>query len=310
MKLSRTRRLPQVANMEAFLAVARSRSMTAAADELCLTQGAVSRQILDLEKFVGTSLFSRGTRGLELTQAGQQLAEQLQPALAHLEDVFGAFRSTGRQVLNVSITPSFGLEIITRNISDFLDQHPQYLINFHTRVGEVDVEQEDGLDAAVVAGEPGAKGVDGELLCSTPCYPFISASLCSAAQAQDPAVLLRYKLIGQVRQSDAWPEYLQGLGLPYSPEMIGTNLSMLTGAAQAVVNGLGIALLPEYVAHKHVAAGEIRRIGSTPHHARNSSYFLVSRRSVRDRSIFQDFQAWLLALGQRIEATGSAEAAA
>ncbi len=108
MKISRDKRLPPVANMEAFLAVARTRSVTAAAQELFLTQGAVSRQILDLEKFVGVSLFKRGVRGLELNLAGQQLAASLQPVLSQLQVVFTALRAPGRETLNVSVTPSLG----------------------------------------------------------------------------------------------------------------------------------------------------------------------------------------------------------
>jgi DNA-binding transcriptional LysR family regulator len=299
MKVSRKKRLPPIANMEAFLAVARSRSVTVAAEELFLTQGAVSRQILDLEKFVGTSLFSRNPRGLELTTAGQQLAAKMQPVLAQLEDVFVSLKSPGRETLNVSITPSLGLEIITREINGFLKEHPQYLINFFTRVGDVDVEEEEGLDAAVVSGEPRSKGGNPELLCSPSFYAYISADLMPGTQA-DLSALYQHKLIGQMRHTDAWPDYFERLGLVFSPDMIGANHSMLSAAAQAVLNGAGIALLPEFIAHRHVAAGTMRRICDTAYTPRHSSYYLISKKSVRERPIYLHFRSWLMELGRTV----------
>jgi LysR family transcriptional regulator, glycine cleavage system transcriptional activator len=301
MKVSRNKRLPPVANMEAFLAVARSRSVTVAAEELFLTQGAVSRQILDLEKFVGTSLFSRGPRGLELTTAGQQLVAKMQPLLAQLEDVFVSLTSPGRETLNVSITPSLGLEVITREVHAFLKDNPTYLVNFFTRVGDVDVEEEEGLDAAVVSGEPRSKGGHPELLCSPPLYAYASTDLLAGDQAAGIAALYQHKLIGQMRHTHAWPEYFERLGLVFSPDMIGANHSMLSAAAHAALNGTGIALLPDFIAHRHVLEGKLRRISETAYVPQHSSYFLISKKSVRERPIYVKFRAWLVDLCRTID---------
>jgi LysR family transcriptional regulator, glycine cleavage system transcriptional activator len=304
MKVSRKTRLPPIANMEAFLAVARSRSVTVAAEELFLTQGAVSRQILDLEKFVGTSLFSRSAKGLELTSAGQQLAAKMQPVLSELEGVFVALKTPGRETLNVSITPSLGVEIVTREVNEFLKENPRYLVNFFTRVGEVNVEEEEGLDAAVVSGEPRAKGGNPERLYSPAFYAYISPELMPGSKAGDLSALYQHKLIGQMRHPDAWPEYLESLGLVFSPDMIGANHSMLTAAAQAVLNAAGIALLPEFIAQRHVADGKIRRICDTPYFPRDSSYYLVSKKSVRERPIYLKFRLWVMALCLELDQGG------
>jgi DNA-binding transcriptional LysR family regulator len=297
MKVSRKARLPPIANMEAFLAVARSRSVTAAAEELFLTQGAVSRQILDLEKFAGTSLFSRSPRGLELTTAGQQLAAKMHPVLGQLEGIFLSLKTSGRETLNVSLTPSLGLEIIGRETNEFLRENPRYLINFLTRVGEVNVEEEEGLDAAVVSGEPRSKGGHPELLFSPSFYAYAAPELVRGhADSGDLSALYQHKLIGQVRHPNSWPEYFERLGLVFAPDMIGANHSMLTSAAQAVLIGAGIALLPEFVAHRHVAEGKMRRICDTPYVPRDSAYYLISKKSVRERPIYQMFRSWLMAL--------------
>lgn len=296
MKVSRKNRLPPVANMEAFLAVARSRSVTVAAEELFLTQGAVSRQILDLEKFVAISLFSRGPRGLELTNAGQELAAKLQPVLSQLEEVFVSVKSPGSETLNVSLTASLGLEYIHPAANEFLEKHPEYLINFITRVGEFELEEEEALDAAVISGRPRSNSGNPELLCSPSFYAYISTALMPASAASDLSALYRHKLIGQMRHPVAWPEFFERLGLVYSPNMIRANHSMLSAAAQAVLDGTGIALLPDYVARKHVLAQKIRRVCETPYVPRQSSYFLVSKKSARDRRIYIDFRAWIMDL--------------
>lgn len=301
MKVSRKNRLPPVANMEAFLAVARSRSVTVAAEELFLTQGAVSRQILDLEKFVGVSLFSRGPRGLELTTAGHDLAAKLQPMLSQLEELFVAVRSPGSESLNVSLTPSLGLEYIHPAANEFLDAHPDYVINFITLTGEVDLEEEDGVDVAVISGKPRSNAGDPELLFSPSFYAYISTALVPASAASDLSVLYRHKLIGQMRHPDAWPDFFGRLGLVYSPNMVRATHSMLSAAAQAVLDGTGIALLPDYVARKHVTAGRMRRVCDTAYVPRQSSYYLVSRKSVRERRIYVDFRAWITALCRAID---------
>ncbi|WP_165972565.1 LysR family transcriptional regulator [Paracandidimonas soli] len=281
--------------MEAFIMVARSRSITVAAEKLFLSQGAVSRQILDLEKFVGVSLFSRGSKGLELTTAGQQLAAKIQPVLSQLEEVFASLKSPGRETLNISAMPSFGLEIISPAVNDFLQRNPQYLINFLTTVGDVNLEEEE-FDAAIVLGEPRSRDGNPELLCTPSYFPYISADLAPCNQAVDHSVLYQHKLIGQLRHPDAWPEYFEQLGLVFSPDMVGGNHSMLTTSAQAVLQGTGVALLPEYIVHKYVMDGKVRRICDTPYLPRCSSYYLVSKKSVRERLIFLEFRSWLMQL--------------
>lgn len=293
MKVSRKRKIPPIANMEAFLAVARSCSVTAAAEELFLTQGAVSRQISDLEKFLGVSLFSRSSGNLEITTAGQELAANLNPVLSQLSEMFVPLHSPKRGSLNVSLTPSISLEIINLEVNDFLMKHPQYLINFLTSVGEVDLEKED-TDAAVVSGEPRSKDGNPELLYAPSYYPYISTELMPNSRATDHTALYKHKLIGQIRHPDAWPGYFERLGLVFSPDMVGANHSMLTASAQAVLRGTGIALLPEYIARRHVADGTLFRVCDTSYLPRHSSYYLVSKKSVRERPIFLAFRSWLI----------------
>ena len=132
-----------------------------------------------------------------------------------------------------------------------------------------------------------------ELLCSPPFYAYISADLLAPGVAGDMTALCNHKLIGQMRHTEAWAEYMQIVGLAFSPDMIGGNHSMLTTAAQAVLNGSGIALLPDFIASRHVLAGAMRRVCSTAYRPPHSSYYLTSKKSVRERPIYLAFRKWL-----------------
>jgi DNA-binding transcriptional LysR family regulator len=292
MKLSSKRNLPSIANIESFLSVARLGSITAAAEELFLTQGAVSKQVLELEKFVGTSLFTRTAQGLHLTPSGKALFERVSPLISDLADAFVNARST-RSVVNISVPPSFGMELVTPNLSTFQEENPSMLLNLHSRTGEVDLEKE-GLDAAVVLGEPRSTAYRTERLFVPILFPYVSPALLHGAPS-GLTVMQHCKLIGLVTMPAAWSEYFAGLNLAYQPSMVGTNHSLLSTAAQAVISGYGIAMLPEYVADQHVRARLMVRITDSPYLG-SKPYFLVARRQVSESEEFRRFREWLLKL--------------
>ncbi|KWT97961.1 MULTISPECIES: LysR substrate-binding domain-containing protein [unclassified Variovorax] len=294
MKLSTKRHLPSIANIESFLSVARLHSVTAASEELFLTQGAVSKQILELEKHVGKSLFTRSAQGLQPTAAGRALFERLSPLVADLEDAFGEIRAEARSVLNISVSPSFGMEIIAPNLSDFMEANPWLMVNLYTRLGEVDLDRE-GLDAAVVSGESRSNAYASERLFTPALFPYISPALLAPGAEGELSALTRSKLIGLVNMSSAWPDYFDMLGLPFSPSMVVANHSLLSTSAQAVISGYGIALLPEYLAGQHVRTGLMVRIGNTAYRGSNP-YYLMARKQCVSGEPYQRFRDWLLGL--------------
>jgi LysR family glycine cleavage system transcriptional activator len=294
MKLSSKRNLPSIANIEAFLSVARLRSITAASEELFLTQGAVSKQVLDLEKYVGTSLFTRSTQGLQLTPAGDALFQRISPLVASLVDAFSDVRAESRSVLNISVPPSFGMEIITPNISDFLEANPSLLVNLFSRLGDVDLDRE-GLDAAVIFGASRSSVYLSERLFAPAFYPYVSPALLAPGASASLDALSHCKLIGIVTMPTAWSSYFAELGLAFTPTMVGINHSLLSMTAQAVISGYGIALLPEYLAGQHVRSGLMVRVSNTPYRG-SDPYFLICRRLVANSDAYLQFRNWLLGL--------------
>src|SRR3569832_1367152 len=158
------RLLPNTAALAAFEAVARLGSFTAAARELDLTQGAISRQISLLEEQFGRRLFERDSRNVRLSAAGEIYAEAVRAALGQLRDAaLGLMSNRHSGVLNVAILPTFGTRWLMPLIPDFVARHPDITINFATRIGCF-VFVCVWLDAAIHHGMPDWPEADCTLL--------------------------------------------------------------------------------------------------------------------------------------------------
>src|SRR5689334_14238921 len=141
--------LPPLAQLEAFEAAARSLSFTKAADELSLTQSAISRQIKALEEHFEFPLFRRLHRALSLTEEGQALYQSVADVLAQLHDVAGRLRRRpGSRTLVVTTTPGFaGIWLIPR-LATFTAAHPEIDVRISAANNFVNLDRE-GVDVAV-----------------------------------------------------------------------------------------------------------------------------------------------------------------
>ncbi|WP_076999839.1 LysR family transcriptional regulator [Variovorax sp. KK3] len=294
MTISTKRRLPPISHIEAFLSVMRLRSITAASEELFLTQGAVSKQVQEFEKFVGGRVFNRSPQGLQPTAFGQALYERLSPLVTALSAAFVDARAQTRSVLNISVPPSVGMEILAPRLREFQETNPEHQINLITRVGEVDLDWES-LDAAVISGIPRSTAYVSERLFTPALHPYVSPSLLTTGTGPGLDVLATGKLIAVANMVDAWPDYFATLGLPFEPTQVASVHSMLSTSAQAVISGFGIALLPAYVADQHARAGAMVRISEVPYLGMKP-YYLLARRQVVSSEAFQAFRNWLVPL--------------
>lgn len=144
--------LPPLQTLRAFTAIARLKSFTMAADEMAVTQTAVSHQITQLENWIGGRLFVRDRRGVELTPLGQGLLPDVVQALENLGHALGrARRSLDSPKLRISTTPEFATQWLTPRLAGFCDAHPQIDVSVtvqYRRVRFVD----DDVDVAIWLG--------------------------------------------------------------------------------------------------------------------------------------------------------------
>src|SRR5215469_4051461 len=135
--------------LRAFETAARHRSFTRAADELCVTQAAISYQVKGLEARLGIRLFRRSNRGLKLTDEGVALAPTLFEAFGAIDRLFERFESGGAQeVLTVSAVGTFVIGVLLERLPAFRAEHPRIDLRLLTNNNKVDLVAE-GLDYAI-----------------------------------------------------------------------------------------------------------------------------------------------------------------
>ncbi|MDF2810064.1 MAG: hypothetical protein K0S56_1095 [Microvirga sp.] len=146
--------LPSMSLLRAFEASARHQSFTAAAAELNLTQGAVSRQIRVLEELLASDLFLRERQTVRLTAAGETYAMEIREALRRISSATLSFRANPQGgTLNLAILPTFGTRWLAPRLPQFLRENPGITINVTTRLAPFDFNLEHA-DAAIHFGGP------------------------------------------------------------------------------------------------------------------------------------------------------------
>lgn len=293
MKSTTSRNLPAVANLLAFETTARLGSVTEAAEELCLTQSAVSKQLSELESFLGIRLLDRRKGAVTATATGEAYLKQVRTVLNLLEEatleVLSGRGAGGR--LDLSVPVSLGNIWLLPRLLQFAKQHPQIQLNITTKVGPVDLVH-SGLDAAIMycAGPPpGHFGVEVMPLELFPvCAPDRLPRGGSLAQA-----LRSLPLLHQNAAPDAWPAYLAQIGAKVARPADGPRYGLLTMGLQAAVGGMGLALLPDYVTGDDIAAGRLLRV-SRRGYLSPKAYYFVCLEEKRTHPTLVTFVEWLL----------------
>lgn len=285
------RLLPNINALAAFEAVARLGSFTVAAQELDLTQGAVSRQIRLIEDQFGRRLFERDSRNVRLSAAGETYAEVVRSALGQLRDAaLGLMSNRHSGILNLAILPTFGTRWLMPMIPDFVDNNPDITINFVTRVGRFDFARER-LDAAIHYGLPDWPEADSTLLVREMVAPVVSPEFLAERSIATPADIGRLPLLHMATRPGAWTEWFehQGLSAPTGP---GMQFEQFGTAAQACMAGLGVALLPQILISGELQRGQLVPAPGQPMHSR-SAYYLVVPHDKRGHPPVASFRDWL-----------------
>src|SRR5215475_5018528 len=190
------RRLPPLNALKAFEAAARSESFTRAAEELHVTQGAVSHQVKALEATLGLKLFNRERQRLTLTDSGREYLAVVRDALDRI--ALGTERLMQRQtsgVLTVSTAPDFAAKWLVYRLGRFAERHPEIDLRVSASAHHVDFARED-VDLALRHGDGKWPGLDVVRLCSEQLFPVCSPKLVSGYKRISSASdLLKFTLL-------------------------------------------------------------------------------------------------------------------
>jgi LysR family transcriptional regulator of beta-lactamase len=275
--------------LRAFEAAARHLSFTRAAEELCVTQAAVSHQVKALEDHLGTALFRRTTRGLVLTDEGTALAPTVEDAFSRIEQALGAIAQGGsREVLTVGVVGTFALGFLVERIADFRVQYPFVDLRLMTNNNKVDLWTES-LDFAIRFGAGAWHGVQADRLMGAPVSPLCSAA--TASHLRQFGDLEKFTLLRSYRTRD-WPSWLEAAGISKLSAR-GPIFDASTLMVQAAILGQGIALAPPSMFRRELNLGLL--VQPFPLEVDVGSYWLTRLITKPLTPAMEGFQTWIMA---------------
>ncbi len=287
------RLIPSLSLLSAFEAVCRTGSTLAAARDLDLSQGAVSRLIQNLEGQLGVMLFLREHRRLVPTDAALAYRRDVVKALDLITRGAMRLRSNASGgAISLSVLPAFGTRWLTPRLPAFLAAHPGITINLGTRVRPFDFEEE-GFDAAIHFGtedwpNTGFAKLFDEVLVAV-CAPGFLAQ----HPARSPADMVGLSLLQLDSRPAAWRAWFGHHGVD-APAPQGMLFDQFAPMVEAAAQGLGVALLPQFLAQAEIAAGRLVRLfGDGVRGA--GSYYLVWPKTGAWYPPLQAFRTWLVA---------------
>lgn len=286
------RQLPPLNALRAFEAAARLESFSKAADVLHVTHGAVSRQIHQLEDWMGRTLFERRHRGVTLTEAGRVYLAEISLAFERIETATARqLEQSPRRVLRVNAPATFTLRWLIPRLSEFHAAHPHLEIRLSSSNEEV-AALRDTFDVVIRGGPRIWKGYRGHEFLAEHRLPVCSPKILAATPLRRPADLKRHTLLHTTSQPDAWSEWLALAGLPDLHPRHTVTMEHFYLTLQAALDGVGVAMGPMILVAEDLAAGRL----VTPFEGPKLStwhYFTYVPEGLAEQTSIKTFCHWL-----------------
>lgn len=294
MKLSRN---PPFAALRALEAAARHLNFTRVAEELNVTQSAVSHQIRHLEELWGLKLFDRPPRGLVLTRAGQTLAPVVRQFLDDLERTLDTLQTEGKRApLRVDMLQSFSVKWLVPRLGGFHDEHPDIDVWISTHDELINFATQEA-DVAIRLGHGEYPGLHSTLLLREYVFPVCSpAFMEEQGSLNEPADLLNSPLL--LRLGDPahpnWQGWFTKAGVEGATLIEGPRFPDSNMALQAAMDGQGVALARSAHVGDDLKAKRLVRLFDV-HYPSSVFYYLVCPEVKAEKPHIQAFREWLLA---------------
>lgn len=284
------RHLPALSGLLALEAVERLGTTTAAARELNLTPGAISRALREVEAQLGVPLLIRDRQRLRPTPAARVYVAQARRALDLLGQAGQRLRAGGGgAVLSLAILPAFGMHWLAPRLRSFRQRNPGVSLTLSTRLRPFDLAGE-GVDAAIHYGRADWPDADHLLLMEEEVQAVAAPGLLPAPP-DAVAELLSWPLLQIESRMGDWGRWFAEQGLPgQRPE--GMVFDQFATMQQAAIHGLGVALLPRFLIADDLAAGRLVPVWGGPVRAAGS-YWLVWPRNTLANPALTAFRDWI-----------------
>lgn len=290
--LGQRKLIPSTSMLMAFEASARNGSFTMAAQELNLTQGAISRQVGALEKQLGVMLFKRVKKSIKLTEAGEIYAIEVAAALKTIRNAsLSAMSDTQGKTLNLAILPTFGMRWLMPRFPDFLKKNPQITVNFTSKLSPFDFASEE-LHCAIHFGHDNWPETQATFLMGEDAVPVAAPSLILNPALLSPHDISKMPLLHLETRPDAWGQWFEQNGLEPQTDK-GMVLEQFAMVTQAAVAGLGVAMMPQFLIQTELDNGELTILLDVALES-DAGYYLVTPKMHSSNSPVAALKEWLL----------------
>jgi LysR family glycine cleavage system transcriptional activator len=290
----RRRRIPPLNHLRAFEVAARHESFTRAADELCVTQGAISRHVKALEDHLGVELFERGALGVKLHRGGALYAAALTRALDRIatatEEVWS---SRGKMTLTVQGFTTLLMRWLIPRLPGLQADHPQLEVRLHSSPSPADFLR-DRVDVAILYGDGNWSGLQADLLFRDELMP-----VCSPAYLRRNAQLLAvgdlggHDIIHHNRRREDWPQWLALAGSPDVRPRSEQSYEDLSVVYECALAGLGIVMGQAAYLQRELESGQL--VAPFPDRLRRDrGFYLACLSDQADAPHISGFRDWLL----------------
>ncbi|MFM2280038.1 MAG: hypothetical protein RLZZ444_2269 [Pseudomonadota bacterium] len=225
--------------LRALEAVGRTGSLQAAAEELGVTAGAISQQIVKAEAQLGKQIFERRPKGLVLTAVGRSMLPKLRQGFGFLSEAVASVRGDDDRTLTISVAPVFAARWLVRRLDGFFRLHPDIDIRIDATSRLIDPAASD-IDLAIRVGRGEWPGVDAELLLAQEIFPVVAPAL--AANLREPRDLLALPVVIDSQAMFDWSLWLEAAGLAGASINPRHHLNEASLCLDAVIAGQGVML--------------------------------------------------------------------
>ena len=248
------RKIPSNSALMAFEASARHGSFARAAEELALTEGAISRQIGRLEAFLGVTLFERVGNRVRLLSNGERYAVQVREALDRLErdSQYLMGQPSDGASLDIATIPTFAVRWLIPRLARFRETHPNITVHLAERM-EPFVLTGSGFDAAIHFEHPAWTGMRTHRLLHETLVPVCHPALLDGGEVS----LDELPRLHRRQNPDAWQRYAQETGIALTNPAVGARYDLHSMQIEAALAGLGVALVPRLYIETELAEGRL-----------------------------------------------------
>ncbi|NVK20484.1 MAG: LysR family transcriptional regulator [Methylocystaceae bacterium] len=287
------RHLPTFTQLLCFDASARHLNFTRAAEELNLTQSAVSRQVRNLEDFVQTDLFHRIKKRLELTGEGEAYARSVAGHLNGLESETLKLMTSDQHDtrLNVGTFPTFGSRWLIPRLNDFTRKNPDIQFNLVTGLAPFDFQKQD-IDVAIQHGDGNWPDVDCKKLVDETVVAACTPSLIDGRADVSAKTVSDFTFLNLQTRLYAWPEWLEAQGVSSNAPVSGPIFENFSMMIRAALSGLGVAIIPDMYIKEELKSGQLISPFGPPVRSQRG-YYLVSTQKKQQLKKVQAFMRWI-----------------